>query len=157
MMLTWKARYAVAAILDLAERFEGNVPIKLSDLSARQNISLTYLEQLFSKLKNRKLVDSLKGPGGGYVLAKHPKDITIIDIIIAVDESIKINGCESNNEYGCLQKSIKCKAHDLWEGLMENIKGYLASITIEDVLRNHVNTNTISSLNENSIGKRKVV
>lgn len=99
-MLTWKARYALIAIADLAERHASQLPIRLSDISLRQNISITYLEQLFLKLRKHGIVSSKKGPGGGYVLSKNPNDIKVIDVMEAVDECIKTNGCDLDRQEG---------------------------------------------------------
>lgn len=131
MMLTSKGRYAVTAIVDIAINYNGK-PVNLSDISARQNITQNYLEQIFQKLKKNGLVKSSRGPGGGYLLSSNPKDIKIAQIIEAVGESIKITKCSKN--IGCIKENVKCLTHDLWDGLAISIKSYFDKISIEDVI-----------------------
>ncbi len=142
MILTTKGRYAVMAIVDLHE--EGGTdkmakPISLLSISKRQNISLSYLEQIFSNLRKCEIVDSVKGPGGGYVLKKDPREITIADIALATGENIKMTICK-NSSGGCAlakkNKQKTCKTHDLWHGLEKSINGYLDSISIYDICKN---------------------
>ena len=116
MKLTTKGRYAVMAMADLAAN-QNLKPVSLNDISLRQNISLSYLEQLFSKLKNRKLVKSIRGPSGGYTLEKNPKDIKISNIIFAVDEQVKTLNCKKESKRGCHGRTVKCITHNLWDEL----------------------------------------
>lgn len=132
MMLTTRGRYAVMAMVDLAGQCDQQKPVSLADIAARQEIALNYLEQIFSKLRKKGLVLSVRGPGGGYVLAENPDIIRIADIITAVDEPIAITRCKSHKQ-GCRQDKAKCLTHDLWEGLGNHIHAYLQSITLTDV------------------------
>lgn len=132
MKLTTKGRYAVTAMLDLAN-YAGGDPVTLADIAQRQEISLSYLEQLFAKLRRRGLVRSVRGPGGGYVLAGAPANITIADIIRAVDEPIQATSCDQDSSSGCLGAS-RCLTHDLWERLGRHIYGYLESVTLAGLL-----------------------
>jgi Rrf2 family iron-sulfur cluster assembly transcriptional regulator len=131
MILGTKARYAVMAMVELAGR-EPGVPVTLAELADAQEITLPYLEQIFSKLKNNELVKSVRGPGGGYALARDCKDISIADIVCAVDESLKMTRCETH-ESGCLTKKTRCLTHHLWEGLEKQIHGYLQAVSLADV------------------------
>jgi Rrf2 family iron-sulfur cluster assembly transcriptional regulator len=135
MILTTKARYAVLAIIDIALENK-NSPVSLFSVSERQNISLSYLEQIFIKLKNGGLVASIKGPGGGYVLTKKPNKITIADIINSIGESIKMTNCSTKNGCEAKKKRIKCKTHKLWKGLEHSIQGYLESLSLADICKN---------------------
>lgn len=131
MILTTKGRYAVLAALYIAKYGE-NRSIPLSEISHLQNISLNYLEQIFSKLKKAKIVTSVRGPGGGYKLNDKAEETHIHSITKAVEEEIKITQC--GNKKPCLPKSVKCMAHDLWNKLEGNITDYLESITLFDVI-----------------------
>ncbi|MCS3902140.1 Rrf2 family iron-sulfur cluster assembly transcriptional regulator [Methylohalomonas lacus] len=131
MRLTTKGRYAVTAMLDLAlHRDRG--PNTLADISKRQGISLAYLEQLFSRLRKSGLVYSARGPGGGYSLGRATTDISIADVIRAVDESVDATKC--GGQKNC-QGELRCLTHDLWEDLSEQISQYLDSISLEDLVR----------------------
>jgi Rrf2 family iron-sulfur cluster assembly transcriptional regulator len=130
MKLTTKGRYAVTAMLDLALH-SVTKPISLNDISSRQSLSLSYLEQLFSRLRRGGLVISTRGPGGGYQLGRNPEDINIAEVIIAVDERIDATGC--NGEKSC-QQGQECLAHDLWLDLSESIFNYLNAISLADVI-----------------------
>ena len=130
MKLTTKGRYAVTAMLDLALHSVRG-PITLSDISDRQSLSLSYLEQLFSRLKRNNLVASTRGPGGGYQLAKAPEDINVAEVIIAVDEHIDATGCRGRED---CQKGEICLAHNLWLGLSESIYDYLNNISLAEVI-----------------------
>ena len=132
VILGTKARYAVMAMVELASRTEG-VPIALSQLADAQEITLPYLEQIFSKLRKQGLVQSSRGPGGGYVLAKAASEIDVAKIVFAVDESIKMTRCDSHDAGGCLSKKSRCYTHHLWEGLENHIEGYLQSVTLADI------------------------
>lgn len=132
MRLTTKGRYAVTAMLDLAiHREEG--PITLADISHRQGISLSYLEQLFSKLRKKSLVDSTRGPGGGYRLSRDTRDISIADIIAAVDE--KVDAMQCNGMKNCNDDSV-CLTHQLWSDLSEQLRQFLKGISLEQMVSN---------------------
>ncbi|NNJ72303.1 MAG: Rrf2 family transcriptional regulator, partial [Enterobacterales bacterium] len=130
MKLTTKGRYAVTAMLDLALHSVTN-PITLSDISDRQSLSLSYLEQLFARLKKSKLVASTRGPGGGYQLAKAPEDINVAEVIMAVDETIDATGCGGKQD---CQKGSMCLAHHLWLDLSDSIFNYLNNISLAEVI-----------------------
>ena len=132
MILGTKARYAVMAMVDLAATCCGK-PITLADIAARQEIPLPYLEQIFARLKRAGLLKSVKGPGGGYLLAKPQEDTRVSEIVAAVDESIKMTRCDAHREGGCMGGKARCATHDLWEGLGDQIYNYLHSITLKDV------------------------
>lgn len=130
MRLTSKGRYAVTAMLDLAFHSQSR-PVTLIDIAARQTISLSYLEQLFAKLRRANLVKGVRGPGGGYSLCGEPKDIRISDIVAAVGERIDSTKC--GGEGNC-QRHHACLTHDLWMDLGEHIRTYLEQITLGDLL-----------------------
>lgn len=130
MILTNKAKYATIAVIDMLENGLQN-PTPLSLIAQRQNISLSFLEQIFSSLKKAKIVKSIRGSGGGYLLAKKPQDINIADVIFAIDEPIKMTRCTGSS--GCVAKKTRCKTHDLWQGLEQNIYNYLSSISISNI------------------------
>jgi len=131
--LTTKGRYAVTAMLDLA--FHSDIkPVTLTDIAARQTISLSYLEQLFSRLRRANMVKGIRGPGGGYTLADSADKINIADIIAAVDEPIDATKC--GGEANC-QKEQACLTHDLWMGLSDQIRAYLKDITLAQLLEKH--------------------
>jgi len=130
MKLTTKGRYAVTAMLDLSLHSQ-NGPVSLADISDRQDISLSYLEQLFSKLRKRGLVVSMRGPGGGYSLSRAPADIAMSSIILAVDENVDVTNCGGGS--GC-QQSKRCLTHDLWADLSGRIQSFLDDITLEDMM-----------------------
>ena len=134
MKLTTKGRYAVMAMADLA-LFQNGKPVSLNDISLRQNISLSYLEQLFSKLKNSKLVKSVRGPSGGYILDKNPKDIKLSNIIFAVDEQVKTLNCKKDSKKGCNGKSTKCITHNLWDDLESHINSFFENKSLSDLLK----------------------
>ncbi len=137
MMLTTKGRYAVMAMVDLAYYSAGGQVTALHEIADRQEIAINYLEQLFSKLKKANLVEAIKGPGGGYKLSRLPKEISILEVINAVNESIKITRCD-NNGGGCLIKKHNkiCFTHALWDGLSKQIGGYLDFMSLQDVCNN---------------------
>ena len=126
MRLTTKGRFAVTAMLDLALHSTKG-PVTLAGISARQRISLSYLEQLFGKLRRRSLVDSVRGPGGGYNLAREASLITVADIISAVEESIDSTQC--GGKENC-QDNHRCMTHDLWEELNATVHGFLSRVTL---------------------------
>ncbi|MGB5735985.1 MAG: Fe-S cluster assembly transcriptional regulator IscR [Thiohalocapsa sp.] len=130
MRLTTKGRYAVTAVLDLAIH-QGQGPISLADIADRQGISLSYLEQLFSKLRRRALVSSVRGPGGGYHLAREASAIYVAEVITAVDEHIDTTRCGGA---GNCKDSGPCLTHDLWLDLSDRIYGYLNKISLQDLV-----------------------
>ncbi|MFT7185343.1 MAG: Rrf2 family iron-sulfur cluster assembly transcriptional regulator [Pseudohongiellaceae bacterium] len=130
MRLTTKGRYAVTAMLDLALHNQ-NGPVPLADVALRQGISLSYLEQLFSKLRKRMLVKSIRGPGGGYELEKETSEISIATIIDAVDESIDSTRCRDK---GDCQEGEKCLTHHLWLDLSHEIHTFLNNVTLESLM-----------------------
>ena len=132
MRLTTKGRFAVTALLDLALQYD-NSPVTLSDISQRQKISLSYLEQLFAKLRQSELVDSVRGPGGGYCLAKALEEVSVADIILAVDEPIDTTQC--GGKENC-HNDEKCMTHDLWAKLNELIFDYLGGVTLKHLVDN---------------------
>ncbi len=139
MKLTTKGRYAVMAMADLAAN-QHLRPVSLNDISIRQNISLSYLEQLFAKLKNEKLVKSIRGPSGGYILEKSPKDIKISNIIFAVDEQVKTLNCKKESKKGCNGKTVKCITHNLWDELEKHINNFFDKVSLNDLVKQK-NTN----------------
>lgn len=130
MRLTTKGRYAVTAMLDLALNQEGG-PISLADISERQGISLSYLEQLFSKLRRKNLVTSVRGPGGGYRLSQDSKDISIAHVVDAVSESLDATRCQGKE--GCQQGEV-CLTHHLWQDLSLQIHDFLNDISLADLV-----------------------
>ncbi len=132
MRLTTKGRYAVMALVDIAKHGGGN-PVTLAEVAERQAISLSYLEQLFAKLRSGGLVRSVRGPGGGYLLAHGAEDTRISDIILAVDEPIRATRCTPGAPVGCSGSKTRCLTHDLWEELGNQIHLYLSSVTLADV------------------------
>jgi Rrf2 family iron-sulfur cluster assembly transcriptional regulator len=133
MRLTTKGRYAVTAMLDLAvHHSEG--PIALADISERQGISLSYLEQLFAKLRKTGLVASTRGPGGGYNLNKDAAEIAVADVIAAVDEAVDATRCGGSKN---CQGEVRCLTHDLWEDLSEQIRSFLSSVSLADLVNRH--------------------
>lgn len=137
MILSTKGRYAVMAMVDLAGQPAGK-PVTVAAISERQEIPLAYLEQIFARLKKAKLVTSVRGPGGGYKLATAMEAISIAQIMLASDESIKMTRCESQSHEGCMATKARCLTHDLWEGLSAQINLYLGSITLADVCKRKV-------------------
>jgi Rrf2 family iron-sulfur cluster assembly transcriptional regulator len=131
MKLTTKGRYAVSAMLDLALHND-QAPVNLADISARQKISLTYLEQLFGKLRKTGLVESIRGPGGGYRLALNADDITPAHVIYAVDEPIDATLC--GGQQNCAGDT-RCLTHDLWMGLNLSIAEYLNGVSLGELVR----------------------
>ena len=137
MRLSTKGRYAVMAMVDLAQR-SGDGPVCLADVAERQEISLSYLEQLFAKLRRGGLVKSVRGPGGGYLLAHHRNRTRIADIILAVDEPIHAIRCKPGATIGCRGDRSRCLTHDLWEELSNQIHLYLSSVSLGDVCEKRV-------------------
>ena len=137
MKLSTKGRYAVMATIDLAKHSSGK-PVALSDIAVRQGISLSYLEQLFAKLRRGGIVKSVRGPGGGYVLVHGLEGTRIADIILAVDEPIRATRCAQGSPKGCTPSGARCVTHDLWEELSRQIHLYLASVSVGDVLERRI-------------------
>tara|TARA_B100001123_G_scaffold307169_1_gene343211 strand:- start:228 stop:665 length:438 start_codon:yes stop_codon:yes gene_type:complete len=133
MKLSSKGRYAVMAMADLAKN---NVekPTSISEISLRQGISISFLEQIFLKLKKNDLVKSSRGPSGGYILSRSPEEITLSSIIQAVDESVKTLGCKKESKKGCNGKSIKCITHNLWDDLEIYINNFFEKNTLKDII-----------------------
>ena len=133
MKLTTKGRYAVMAMADLAS-YADKRPISLTEISLRQNISLAYLEQLFSKLKRKNLVKSIRGANGGYILEKPASQIKISNIIFAVDETVQTLNCKKDSKRGCNHKTMKCITHNLWDDLEQHINSFFEKIKLEDLV-----------------------
>ena len=130
MKLSTKGRYAVMAMADLAGHDGESRAVPLAEIAARQEISLSYLEQLFAKLRRRGLVKSVRGPGGGYRLSRPPAKLRVADIILAVDEPIRATRCMPGSPKGCMGTSSRCVTHDLWEELGQQIHVFLSSISL---------------------------
>ncbi len=141
MQLTTKGRYAINAMLDLAISYDKKKPITLDVISERQDISLSYLEQLFAKLRKSNLVKSVRGPGGGYVLNCNSKDINLTQIIEAVDENIDLRNCQGSNN--CL-KGTMCISHRLWYEVSEQLRDFLSNRTLQQVIEDFNNKDEIS-------------
>ena len=137
MRLSTKGRYAVMAMVDLAIQSDGR-PVPLADVAERQEISLSYLEQLFGKLRRGGLVESVRGPGGGYMLSRTTDETRVADIIMAVDEPIKATRCTPGSPEGCQSNKSRCLTHDLWEELGNHIYLYLSSVSLADVAQKRV-------------------
>ena len=133
MKLTTKGRYAVTAMLDLALHQSAG-PIALADIAERQGISLSYLEQLFSRLRKCELVNGIRGPGGGYRLARESADIYIAQVINAVDESVDATRCGGSSD---CQDNMRCLTHDLWQDLSGRIYEYLNGISLQELMDRH--------------------
>ena len=134
MKLTTKGRYAVMAMADLASN--ANIEaISLKEISLRQNISLAYLEQIFIKLKNKKLVKSTRGANGGYRLERPASEIRLSYIISAVDEEIKTLNCKKESKKGCNNKSSKCITHNLWDQLDQHINSFFEKVKLQDLVK----------------------
>ncbi|WP_411817704.1 Rrf2 family transcriptional regulator [Hyphococcus sp. DH-69] len=139
MKLTTKGRYAVAAMTDIAATSADNdAPVSLSDVALRQGISLSYLEQLFGKLRRAGLVESVRGVSGGYALTAAPADIRVAEIVAAVDEEIRTTACTPGASVGCKGTSARCLTHDLWDELGRQIEIFLNAVTLDDILNKRV-------------------
>ena len=132
MKMSTKGRYAVMAMIDIAVH-SGGEPISLAEIAERQDISQEYLEQLFGKLRKQRLVESARGPGGGYRLARDMRLIPVAEIIAAVDEELHFTRCNGDAVEGCV-RGERCNAHDLWSSLGRQMMNFLASISLEDVV-----------------------
>jgi len=138
MKLSTKGRYAVMALYDLAreaQTCQENKAVSLQDIALRQNLSLSYLEQLFARMRRAGLVESLRGAQGGYVLGQDPKSITVSMIMRAANESFKSTRCSSTAQSGCMNKGATCATHHLWAGLEQTVDSYLNSVTLADLLQ----------------------
>jgi Rrf2 family iron-sulfur cluster assembly transcriptional regulator len=133
MLLTTKSRYAIMAMVDLAHISLSAKPVALHEIAERQQIAIKYLEQIFVCLRKNLLVISSKGPGGGYMLAKRPEEIKLIEIVFAVEEDIKMTRCSKPNS-GCMTKGIKCSTHDVWRGLENVVEEYFGNISVQDIV-----------------------
>ena len=134
MKLTTKGRYAVMAMADLAS-YSKNKPVSLSEISIRQNISLAYLEKLFIRLKENKLVKSVRGVKGGYALEKPASEIKLSNIFYAVNEEVKTLNCKKESKKGCNNKSVKCITHNLWDKLDSHINGFFENVKLEEIVK----------------------
>lgn len=134
MKMSTKGRYAVMAMIDIGQNSHG-APVSLNEISDRQEISQEYLEQLFGKLRRAGLVASTRGPGGGYTLARPASEIALSDVILAVDELLRVTRCSGDAVDGCV-KGQKCCAHDLWSSLGRQMMFFLESVSLEDVVEN---------------------
>ncbi|TAK70519.1 MAG: Fe-S cluster assembly transcriptional regulator IscR [Betaproteobacteria bacterium] len=137
MRLTTKGRFAVTAMLDLALRHQHG-PVTLAGIGARQSISLSYLEQLFGKLRRHALVESVRGPGGGYCLARASDKVSVADIILAVDEPLDATHCSGMEN---CRDDRRCITHNLWATLNEKLYEYLDSVTLQDLVTEHLAKN----------------
>jgi Rrf2 family iron-sulfur cluster assembly transcriptional regulator len=138
MRLSTKGRYAVMAMADLAGHEAATRAVSLSEIAERQDISLSYLEQLFAKLRRCGLVSSVRGPGGGYRLSRPANEIRVADVILAVDEPIAATRCTPGSAIGCTGTGSRCATHDLWEELGRQIHVFLSSVSLADVIERRV-------------------
>ena len=158
MRLTTKGRFAVTAMIDLALR-QGKGPVTLSGISQRQAISLSYLEQLFGKLRRHEIVESIRGPGGGYSLARNADKVTVADIIIAVDEPLDATQCGGKeNCHGVdAATGTRCMTHELWATLNEKMVDYLDSVSLQDLVdqqqKNSEHTVVVMHRNHAAVGQ----
>ena len=139
MKLNSRSRYAVMALADIAS-FNNQNPVSLRDISLRQNISLVYLEQIFSKLKKNNIVKSIRGANGGYVLTRDPEQIKLSNIFSAVDEKVKTLQCKRESKKGCNGKLTKCITHNLWDDLEMHINDFFDKKNLGDILKNNLET-----------------
>ena len=136
MRLTSKGRYAVMALVDLA-RFDNINPVSLRDISLRQGISLDYLEQIFSKLRKKEIVQSVRGIQGGYILKRRAKEIKLTNIFDAVDEKVKTVQCKKELKKGCNGRTSKCLTHDLWDELENHINSFFNQKSLQDLVEDN--------------------
>ena len=141
MQLSTKGRYAVMAMTDLAGQGEART-VTLAEIAERQQLSLSYLEQLFARLRRGGLVQSVRGPGGGYRLAKGAHETSVAEVVTAVDEPLRATRCAGHQAQGCMKAGARCLTHDLWEETGRQIQGYLASVSLADVLSGHLRPET---------------
>lgn len=142
--LTTKGRYAVMAMVDLAKN-SGGQPVALADIADRQGISLSYLEQLFAKLRRAELVNSVRGPGGGYLLSRESANMPISEILEAVDEPLRATRCAPGSPRGCTGAQERCLTHDLWDELSAQIHLFLSAVTLYDVIEGRVRPEQIAA------------
>lgn len=138
MRLSTKARYAVMATVDIGQQGGGDTPVSLTSIADRQNLPLPYLEQLFAKLRKAGVVKSARGANGGYTLTHSPDETRILDVIKAVDTSLKATRCENESTIGCQDNGQRCTTHDLWDELGALVQVFLNKVTIADVCQNRV-------------------
>lgn len=152
MRLSTKGRYAVMAMADLAKNGRERA-VSLAEIAARQEISLSYLEQLFARLRKGGLVRSVRGPGGGYRLARGAHETTVAEIVLAVDEPIRATRCAAHSSpRGCMMAGERCITHNLWEDLGEEIQAFLAAVSLEDVVMNRTGARRRSITANNEVG-----
>ena len=137
MKLSSKGRYAVMALADLAS-FRDSYPVSLRDISLRQGISLLYLEQIFLRLKNNNIVNSVRGSNGGYVLTEEPEKVKLLKVFLAVDESIKTVQCKKESKKACNGKSTKCITHNLWDELEIYINDFFSKKSLKDLINQNI-------------------
>ena len=135
MRLTTKGRFAVTAMIDLALRRDSG-PVTLATISQRQQISLSYLEQLFGRLRRKDLVESTRGPGGGYTLGRDPSEITVADIVLSVDEPLDSTHC--GGRANCRADGTRCMTHSLWTSLNEHMVDFLQGVTLQSLVEEHL-------------------
>ena len=135
MKMSTKGRYAVMAMIDIATHSDGE-PVSLAEIAERQDISQEYLEQLFGKLRRHELVESTRGPGGGYTLARSPTEITVADIILSVDEPIDATQC--GGKENCLGEGARCMTHDLWASLNVRMVEFLDSVSLQKLVEDQL-------------------
>jgi Rrf2 family iron-sulfur cluster assembly transcriptional regulator len=156
MRLSTKGRYAVMAMADLARNGQGECgprAVSLAEIATRQEISLSYLEQLFARLRKGGLVQSVRGPGGGYRLAKGAHETVVAEIVLAVDEPIRATRCIGHSSpKGCMMAGERCITHNLWEDLGDEIHRYLAGVSLEDVVMNRTGVRRRTSVSEAATG-----
>ncbi len=149
MRLSTKGRYAVMAMADLAKNGADRA-VSLAEIATRQEISLSYLEQLFARLRKSGLVKSVRGPGGGYRLAREACETAVAEIVLAVDEPIRATRCVgAGSPKGCMIKGERCITHHLWEDLGQEIHRYLASVSLEDVIQNRTGQARMGAMGAN--------
>jgi len=144
MKLNSKGRYAVQALADIACNND-KTPTNLVEISLRQGISISFLEQIFLKLKKKNLVKSLRGPSGGYILSRPSNEITLSSIIDAVDEKVKTVACKKDSKKGCNGKLTKCITHNLWDDLENHINHFFEKNTLKDIIYNFDKNNNIKN------------
>ncbi len=152
MRLTTKGRYAVTAMLDLALHATEN-PVPLADISQRQGISLSYLEQLFARLRKQGLVGSARGPGGGYRLSRDANEIAVVDVITAIDEKVDVTRCDGK---GDCQDGKPCLTHELWQDLSSQIYQFLSGITLGQLVQRR-HTQNVAQRQDNAQAKQKFI
>ena len=131
MKLTTKGRYAVTAILDMVV-YGGNLPVNLADIAQRESLSVSYLEQLFARLRRAGVVESVRGPGGGYSLARSARHMTVADVIFAVDEPLDATSC--GGKENCMGEAGRCMTHELWSALNQRMVEFLDSVTLQKLV-----------------------